>query len=185
MDYVVNDTGRYSLDNTGIKSKKRGLSYKGSVIVGGLSVAFLVLIGSYSFLSGSLYDDEALLTITNLSGVEFPENTKAAQTDYIDFKVCFATITPSNQNQFESYLRSSNKSTNTLDPVVKNLLPDMVKHYFGENGSPYELFIFLNLTTGDYNTTPTQFQETPCVFLAYDCDTGRMLAVSDYIVDFS
>jgi hypothetical protein len=169
----------------GLNLKKRGLSYKGSVIVGGLSVAFLILIGSYSFLSGSLYDDEALLNITNQIGVEFPENTKAALTDYTDFKVCIATITPANQNQFESYLRSSNKSTNTLDPVAKNLLPDMVKHYFGENGSPYELFIFLDLTTGDYNTTPAQFQETPCVFLAYDCDTGRILTVSDYIVDFS
>ena len=185
MDYVVNDADRYSLDNSGIKSEKRGLSYKGSVIVGGLSVAFLILIGSYSFLSGSLYDDEALLTITNYSGVEFPENTKAAQTDYIDFKVCFATIAPSDQTQFETYLRSSNKSINTLDPVVKNLLPDMVKHHFSENGSPYELFIFLNLTTGEYNAVPTQFEKTPCVFLAYDCDTGRILAVSDYIIDFS
>ena len=65
----------------GLNLKKRGLSYKGSVIVGGLSVAFLILIGSYSFLSGSLYDDEALLNITNQIGVEFPENTKAALTD--------------------------------------------------------------------------------------------------------
>ena len=169
----------------GLKLKKIGCSYKGSVIVGAISVAFLVLTGSYSFLSGSLYDDEALLTITNHSGVVFPENTKAAQTDYIDFKVCIATIAPSDQNQFETYLRSSNKSTNTLDPVVKNLMPDMVKHYFGENGSPYELFMFLNLTTGAYNTTPAQFQETPCVLLAYDCDTGRVLAVSDYTIVFS
>lgn len=169
----------------GFKLKKRGCSYKGNVIVGVISIAFLILIGSYSFTSGSLYDDEALLIITNHSGVEFPENTKAAQTDYVDFKVCVATIAPSDQMQFETYLRNSNESTNTLDPVVKNLMPDMVKHYLGENGSPYELFIFRNLTTGEYNTTPTQFQETPCVFLAYDCDTGRILAVSDYIVDFS
>lgn len=170
----------------GLRQKANGANYKGIVAVGVVSVAFLLLIGSYCFAPGNVYDSEALQPITDISDFAFPNNVKAAISPYGDYTLCKGMVFETDRTPFEKQLRSSEKWTTQIDPMIKKLMPLMVVPELESSLQiSYDLFLFRNLDTGEYNVVPEKYDETPCVFIAYDCETGRFLIVSDYTINYS
>ena len=170
----------------GFKLKSYGMHYKGTIAAGLVSIAFLALIGSYSFAPDSVYDNEALQPIADSVDFTFPNNVKAAVSPYGNYTLCKGMISSEEKIAFEDQLRNSEKWTDKLDPKIKKLMPQMVVPELDSAAYvSYDLFLFRNLGNGTYNTVPPQNVATPCVLIAYDCETGQFLIVTDYTIEFT
>lgn len=170
----------------GLKLKANGTSYKGVIGVGIASIAFLLLFGSYGIFPDSAYDSEALQPVADVTGVAFPKNTKAALSVYGDYTLCKGMISVPERADFVQQVRGSENWTTKLDPVIKRLMPTMVIPELESSlQASYDVFLFRNLESGDYNTLPEKYKETPCVLIAYDYESGRFMIVKDYTINFA
>ena len=168
----------------GIVHKRRHEPYGNNFAAGIFSLIIIFAMVVPVLPQRGLYDDAALQAVTEVSGITFPQNAKAATTDYIQYQLCIATLDSDNKSTFEEQIRSDKNWTDSLNPAIKHLLPEIIQMTYLNSESPFDYYLFQNLNTAQYNEMPTLQGDIPCFLIAYDVDSGRVIAVYDYTIAY-
>lgn len=163
----------------GFMLKKRNMSYRKNFIAAFICIPLLLLMGIYGIIARSYISvnmREVQITEEKIN-VSFPENMKV----FTDYGVqCTITRTKildeSEKKDFEYYIMSNDKWTQSLKTTIKNSTPEMIQLDL----QFYDFYLFYNTTLDEYNVYPTQKGEYNCILVAYNSERSHIIIVKDY-----
>ena len=169
----------------GIKLKKNNQKYKKNLIIAFVCVPLLLIFGSYRFLFNDTvsYDDiDTIYAVEETINLNLPNEIKVATTKFDSptesyNEIRAKIINNESKVNFEQEIETNPLWQNELGTKIKSLWPTMPQYEV----EFYDYFIFYNITTGEYNTYPTD-GIYECVLIAYDCDLQGLIIVDNYTI---
>ena len=165
--------------------KKRGMQYIQNYAVPAVMIPLLLLLGSFSFIfkNNISYDTSYVTSAEEKIIFDLPDNIEVitreyALTDNSKCAVSYVTIlSQEEQLCFERTVRNSSKWTTHLSSTLQNSLPRNIQI---ELFVPFDYFLYFNISTREFNKYPFQEGTYDCIFLAYNCERGQLILLSDY-----
>ena len=161
----------------GIKLKKEKKGYKKNLIIAFICLPLILIFGSYRFIFTIVsYDIDKVVAIEEKINLDLPNEIKIATTPWDTYDVSYVKIiNDESKDKFEQELKTNPLWQNELSFKIKNLLPLSIPY----ETEAFDYFVFYNVTTNEYNEYPLE-GECECIFIAYDCETQRLIIVDNY-----
>lgn len=166
----------------GIKLKKDNQKYKKNFIISVICLPLLIIFGSYRLIFNSVsYDVNKVFVIEKNINLELPSKIKVATNKLELYNVSYVKIIDDDsKNIFEAEIENNQLWQNTLNVEIKTILPLDIQY----ETETFDFFIFYNTINNEYNTLPSK-GEYKCIFIAYDCDTQRLIIMDDYKININ
>lgn len=165
----------------GFKLKNSGQKYKKNFIIAFICLPLLIIFGSYRLIFSNIvsYDVNEISTIEDKINIGIPDDIKVATTKLDLYNIRSAKIIDSKSKyMFEQEIRNNQLWQKELNSTIKSLLPIDIQY----ESEVFEYFVFYNVTSNEYNIFPSSGQYE-CIFVAYDCDSQRLIILDDYKVN--
>ncbi|MBQ6883742.1 MAG: hypothetical protein IJO25_05320, partial [Clostridia bacterium] len=165
----------------GFKLKNNKQKYKKYFIISFICLSLLVIFGSYRFIFNSVvtYDVNEISIVEEKINFEIPDQVKVSNTKLKLYNISYAKIIDNESKRaFEEKIRNNQLWQDVLNTGIKGLLPFDVQYETAD----FDYFLFFNVTSDEYNAFPPSGQNV-CIFVAYDCDSQRLIILNDYKIN--
>lgn len=165
----------------GLKLKNNKQKYKKYFIISFICLSLLVIFGSYRFIFNSVvtYDVNEISNVEEKINFEIPDQVKVSNTKLKLYNISYAKIIDNESKRaFEEKIRNNQLWQDVLNTGIKGLLSFDVQYETAD----FDYFLFFNITSDEYNAFPPSGQNV-CIFVAYDCDSQRLIILNDYKIN--
>ena len=166
----------------GKKLKQGKERYKKNYIIALICVPLLLIFGSYRFVFNSVsYDINKVNVVEETTNLRLPRNVKIATLEFESYDLSYLKITEKQErDHFEQDLRTSSVWETELSTKIKTLLPFDVQAEMHN----FDYFLLYNIVENTYNAYPSD-GECDCIFIAYNCEKGRLIILDNFIINLT
>lgn len=165
----------------GLKLKNNKQKHKKNFIIVFICLPLLIIFGSYRFIFNSVvsYDINKISIIEDKINLEIPDEIKVSTNKLDLYDISYVKIINNESKEvFEQEVKNNQLWQNTLNSVIKSLLPLDIQY----ESETFDYFVFYNIKNDEYNIFPPK-GEYECIFIAYDCETHRLIILDDYKIN--